>query len=218
MSTFDLNSACTDLGVGGRLGPLTSSISLGLTSGNLELDEGLKASEKPLLDEFGKDDTELACSGVNLLTKVTGHVKDDLLELKEDDFDSLDENDVLGDDLLPPGSLQLNGLGLDALTTYFLFHFGLFFRNLFVDHGFLGVLIHLLNLGFLALNVLDFGLTGSHTLCPGLDLLINGQEERILLDVLGEFLFGKFILEARAGRVVFLDHLDDFLDSQMRAG
>ena len=175
MGTFDLDSACSDLSISGRLRPLTSSISLGLTGGDLELDEGLEASEKPLLDELGKDDTELACSGVNLLTKVTGHIKDDLFELKEDDFDSLNENDVLGDDFLPPGSLQLNSLSFDTFTTYFLLHFRLFVRNLLVNHGLLCVFIHLLNLGFLALNVLDLGLAGSHSLCPGLNLLINGQ-------------------------------------------
>ena len=89
-----LSTTGTDLGVGGRLGPLSCCVRLHLLGGDLELDEGLETAKQPLLDELSQDDAKFAGCWINLAAELVSEGQDNLLEFKEDDFDTFNEDDV----------------------------------------------------------------------------------------------------------------------------
>jgi len=160
-----------------RLGPLADGISLLRSGGDTELDERLKASQEPVLDELGEDDLELSSGGVNLLSEVVGKVEDDLDELKEHDLSSLDVDKVLTDHLLPPVFHELGSLSVTTGLSSILFnlwvvsdlsiHLGAS-NNLFLNFD---------ALSFLgsteSLSLLDRFLTLGEANLPGGDISVN---------------------------------------------
>jgi len=71
-------------------------------SWDLELNEGVQTAQKPLLDELFEHHSHFAGLRLNLVLQLFGHVVENFLELKEDDFGALDQDNVLGNGLLVP--------------------------------------------------------------------------------------------------------------------
>ena len=211
VGTLNLGAARANFSVGGRFGPLAGCVSLGLASRDGELDERAQTAEQPLLDELGEDNAKLAGRRVDLLAQLVGQGKHDLLELKEDDFDALQVDDMLRDDLPTPLLSELNSLTFEALPLNFLLDFGFLSGHLFIDNGLFSILGQLSDLSLLLLDLFDLGMAGSHALLPLFELTVNGQEQGVLFDVDCELVISQLVLEAAAGRVVTLDDSDELL-------
>jgi len=149
-----------------------------------------------------------------LLSEGVSQVQDNLNELEEDNLSSLDVNEVLTDGLLSPVFHKLGHISLFTLSSGILIDFWII-RNigahlrasndLFVYDSF--------TLGFLGsashFGVINIMLTLSVAFLPGSDFGVDGNEERVGLDISSKVFVSKFVAKSLAGSEVLLNDLDE---------
>lgn len=209
-----------DFNVFFRLGPLASSICFLGHSGDAELDKGLEASEEPVINEFVKDDLELASGRIHLLSESVSQVQDDFDELKENNFSSLDVHKVLTDHLLSPVFDDLGHLRLFTRSSLFLINLWVvsdISSHLRASNDFLVNLNSFSSFlsstdGF---SFFDFCLSLSVSLLPSSDICVNGDEERVALNVGLELVLIEFITQSLSLGVILLNYLDEVFSLEL---
>lgn len=202
------------------LRPLADGIGLLAGGRDAELDEGLEASEEPVFDELSQDDLELSSGGVNLLSEGVGQVQDDLNELEEDNLSSLDVNKVLTDGLLSPVFHELGHVSLFTLASGALIDLGIIGNiGLHLRAGHDLLVYDSFTFGFLSgaghFGVINLLLTLGVAFLPGSDLGVDGNEERVGLDVSSKVFVSKFVTESLAGSEVLLNDLDEVFSLEL---